>query len=820
MIVPTGSESAWHGDTELDALDRELAETADWIVTAAHSLYSTFWTDSAEARPTRDIAGEETESSGEDRWAGFLRDTFTSPELSATSTYRSFNALVEFTRFAAEESELAPEGTFSLAASATVTGALPVSGLIDRLAVTAKRFILRDEARGVSHNRRNVFSSAHALLALASFRAASRFSENSAIAAQCDRRTDENGRSRFLEEELVTLTQAVVREIHAALQKGRENGAPGGRLLPTEKLPEVGDVPSCTDPRATPVHDVITLSAIRGVDAVGAVFGEHAVSADEFYREVAESDLDDAVQARVQAQLAFDTAGIESRVDAGDLVFGIALLDRLSVTGAAELRRRGLDIVANRQGSDGGWPTSRMLSHGQPRLLHIASYEHALAMAVIGLARLEVADFATVRQVLPILAKCFDLVRTNHVVVDRPRGGWVNTDQATRLHGWCNDHTQFEGLIESWATAVVLLFLLRYRRLLARFRQALVLKQYNVDNDRPRSWLRSWPDLRWELRGPRCFDVADEFLKKISDPSEGANLVVRLVDAILQPIGNSYADRPTDNVSLLTYGPAGTRKTTLARSVADSLNWPLLTLSPPDFLTRGLEGLEARAGEVFRDLDRLRQVVVLFDECDEFFKKRGREGEHAESRTMGAFLTAGMLPRLQRLHDNRRVIFIAAMNARLEQLDDAAIRPGRFDFVERIDHPTLSAQLRYVDSLHDKASSISGTGRDCQDDTLDRARRLLQAALERVDDMDIPEHVRASGTEGHGVSFNIIDAAWRRITAGDADTNSETAVRRWSRVISGMRVQGPPSLTGSGPSPLDACGAEPGSPDAPPLTSE
>jgi SpoVK/Ycf46/Vps4 family AAA+-type ATPase len=100
-------------------------------------------------------------------------------------------------------------------------------------------------------------------------------------------------------------------------------------------------------------------------------------------------------------------------------------------------------------------------------------------------------------------------------------------------------------------------------------------------------------------------------------------------------------------------------------------------LSPPDFLHNGgIEGFEALADSVFDDLLRLRRVVVLFDESEGFFKTR-KSNEPLESRTTGAFITSGMLPRLQALHDNRWIVFVLATNSPLDELDEAVRRPGR-----------------------------------------------------------------------------------------------------------------------------------------------
>jgi SpoVK/Ycf46/Vps4 family AAA+-type ATPase len=108
-----------------------------------------------------------------------------------------------------------------------------------------------------------------------------------------------------------------------------------------------------------------------------------------------------------------------------------------------------------------------------------------------------------------------------------------------------------------------------------------------------------------------------------------------------------------------------------------------------------LEGFEASAAEIFDDLLKLRRVVVFFDESEDFFKKRP-DSQQLETRTLGAFITSGMLPRLQRLREKRWVMFLLSTNSEIDELDEAVTRRGRFDFAQKIFHPTLDAQKRYI----------------------------------------------------------------------------------------------------------------------------
>ena len=69
--------------------------------------------------------------------------------------------------------------------------------------------------------------------------------------------------------------------------------------------------------------------------------------------------------------------------------------------------------------------------------------------------------------------------------------------------------------------------------------------------------------------------------------------------------------------SFLLFGPPGTSKSTLARSLAQCLGWHFVELTPSNFVEQGLEMIESRSREIFDDLAMLREAVVLFDELDE-----------------------------------------------------------------------------------------------------------------------------------------------------------------------------------------------------------
>jgi len=422
------------------------------------------------------------------------------------------------------------------------------------------------------------------------------------------------------------------------------------------------------------VHDFITLAAVRGVDAIYGIDGQEVKWRDDFQVRVREDLL---------KQLAYHAAGISSRFDPAELAFTTGVLNRFQLQDSQQLSDSAIKAIITTQANDGAWPTARLVEYeGKRPMLHVASYEVALVLVQLLSRQFARRQFGSCDLILVSLAKAFGLVRAYF-------------EQGDSYSGWTNDHARRTGVIESWATAMVLTFLVQYHDVLQTLQQGRVLAKYEVAYPERSDTFWPWPDLTASLRGSRRGSLL--ISESMSDPTADGCLTTALNQFVIEPIQRNWIRRPqTSGSAILLYGDPGTRKTSLAKQVAATLEWPFLTLSPPDFLKRGgLEGFEVSAAEIFDDLFRLRRAVVLLDECEDFFKKR-EEKQNLESRTIGAFITAGMLPRLQSLHQKYWVITILATNSALETLDDAVVRPGRFDFLQPLLQPELEAQVRYI----------------------------------------------------------------------------------------------------------------------------
>jgi len=218
----------------------------------------------------------------------------------------------------------------------------------------------------------------------------------------------------------------------------------------------------------------------------------------------------------------------------------------------------------------------------------------------------------------------------------------------------------------------------------------------------------------------------------------------------------------------------------MVKQIAKALHWPLISLSPSFFLrTGGLEGFEARAVEIFSDLMRLRRVVVLLDECEDFFKSRLPLSELKDI-TTGILITPSMLPRLTDLHNKKWIIFMLATNSKVSELDEAAIRRGRFDRALEISHPTLSAQKRYIES---RSQTKDKKGRTIQLVPLNVVS-LIKSALAQYD------RNRGRDQGAPRVSFGHLDDLLRTVPTFPVPKIAEIA----EELKNLLERKGPPSL--------------------------
>lgn len=141
---------------------------------------------------------------------------------------------------------------------------------------------------------------------------------------------------------------------------------------------------------------------------------------------------------------------------------------------------------------------------------------------------------------------------------------------------------------------------------------------------------------------------------------------------------------------VLLVGPPGTGKTLLAKAVAGEANVPFLSISGSDFLEMYVGVGASRVRDLFEQAKKNAPAIIFIDEIDAVGRHRGAGmgGGHDErEQTLNQ-----MLVEMDGFVGNESVIVLAATN-RLDILDPALLRPGRFDRQITMTYPDIKGRF-------------------------------------------------------------------------------------------------------------------------------
>jgi cell division protease FtsH len=147
---------------------------------------------------------------------------------------------------------------------------------------------------------------------------------------------------------------------------------------------------------------------------------------------------------------------------------------------------------------------------------------------------------------------------------------------------------------------------------------------------------------------------------------------------------------------IILYGEPGTGKTLLAKAVAGEAGVPFYAMSGSDFIQVYVGVGASRIRQLFKKAKAKGKAVIFIDEIDAIGKKRDSSkngGSDERDQTLNALLTE-----MSGFNDNDGIVVMAATN-RLDMLDSALLRPGRFDRHIEIMLPDKEARAKIL-SLH------------------------------------------------------------------------------------------------------------------------
>ena len=176
--------------------------------------------------------------------------------------------------------------------------------------------------------------------------------------------------------------------------------------------------------------------------------------------------------------------------------------------------------------------------------------------------------------------------------------------------------------------------------------------------------------------------------KDVAGQDEAKESLTEIIDFLHNPQKYTEIGAKLPKGALLV-GPPGTGKTLLAKAVAGEANVPFFSISGSDFVEMFVGVGASRVRDLFKEASKVAPCIVFIDEIDTIGKSRDNRmgGNDEREQTLNQ-----LLAEMDGFDPTKGIILLAATN-RPEVLDQALLRPGRFDRRITIDRPNLAGRI-------------------------------------------------------------------------------------------------------------------------------
>ena len=248
--------------------------------------------------------------------------------------------------------------------------------------------------------------------------------------------------------------------------------------------------------------------------------------------------------------------------------------------------------------------------------------------------------------------------------------------------------------------------------------------------------------------------------KDVAGQDEAKESLTEIIDFLHNPQKYTEIGAKLPKGALLV-GPPGTGKTLLAKAVAGEANVPFFSISGSDFVEMFVGMGAARVRDLFKEANKMAPCIVFIDEIDTIGKSRDNRmgGNDEREQTLNQ-----LLAEMDGFDPTKGVILLAATN-RPEVLDQALLRPGRFDRRIIVDRPNLAGRLA----------------------TLQVHTRNIRLA----EDVNLRKiAIATAGTVGADLANLVNEAALRAVRLGRKAVNQEDLLAAFELVIAGAEKKG------------------------------
>ncbi|MEM3095615.1 MAG: CDC48 family AAA ATPase [Nitrososphaerota archaeon] len=227
---------------------------------------------------------------------------------------------------------------------------------------------------------------------------------------------------------------------------------------------------------------------------------------------------------------------------------------------------------------------------------------------------------------------------------------------------------------------------------------------------------------------------------------------------------------------VILYGPPGSGKTLIAKAVANETGAHFVSINGPEIMSKFYGESEARLREVFQEAEQNAPSIIFIDELDAIAPKRSEVTGEVERRVVSQLLTL-----MDGLKSRGQVVVMGATN-RMEAIDPALRRPGRFDREIRIGVPDRNGRKEIL-LIHTRRMPLSDdvnideladithgfVGADIAALTREAAMNALRRFLPQIDlekeiiPADVLEQIKVTRDDFANALKNIQPSALREV---------------------------------------------------------
>jgi transitional endoplasmic reticulum ATPase len=178
----------------------------------------------------------------------------------------------------------------------------------------------------------------------------------------------------------------------------------------------------------------------------------------------------------------------------------------------------------------------------------------------------------------------------------------------------------------------------------------------------------------------------------------------RLTEAVIWPLKYRELFEATQTKApkgILLYGPPGNGKTLLAKAIANESGVNFISIKGAELLSKYVGESEHAVREVFKKAKQVAPCIVFFDEIDAIAPCRaGGDNTHVSERVVSQLLIE-----MDGVEELRGILVLAATN-RIDMVDPALLRAGRFDLSLKIPYPDEEALFEIL-CIHTRGKPLA-----------------------------------------------------------------------------------------------------------------